>query len=162
MYRPDYEISILCDGSDHNKTDRLSALLREFAQEENLSVHITVRQKAYVSIRHRDGIYRCHRKALRYVTSDRHYCICHTTRGDTRLRVNFRDAAEQLLAQDPNAWLVVNRGILVAIDHIASAARDCLIMDDGTTQPISRKERTRIQSLIGSAEPPWQHPDSCQ
>lgn len=144
MHRPDYEIAILCDGSDHNQTDRLRTLLCEFASRENLSVHIKVRRNPYITLHTKDHTYRFRRDALRYLTSDGHYCICHTTRGEHRIRISFRDAAAQLTSADPDLYWTVSRGILLARSHIVDHTSCAFRMDDGASFPVRRADRTRL------------------
>lgn len=144
------EITIRWNGAD-NKIDRLSALLREFAQEENLSVHMTVRRPSRLTIRYNGKVFCCNAEALRYVTSDGHYCICHLTKGEARLRISFRELAGQLAAVSPTDYPVISRGILVHRSHVTGHSHDSLCMDDGTVLPISRRGRAEI--LHGLQEP---------
>lgn len=149
MHSSGYEITILCDGTDHKQTDRLSLLLRNFAQEENLSVHITVHPDPYLTLRTADHLYRLYAEDLCYLISDGHYCVCHMTSGAIRLRVSFHAAITQLLqyaAADANIspFLHINRGILVSRRHINGHTRDAFVMCDGTALTVRRADRTRL------------------
>lgn len=144
MYQSEYKVTIHCDGAASNQIDRLSILLQQFAQAENLSVHISVLQPQYVAIVCHGKRYQCHREALRYLTSDGHYCICHLTTGDVRLRISFADAAAQLATSAPDTYWTVARGVLLNHTHIIDHTRDAFVMDDGASFTVSRKDRARL------------------
>lgn len=142
----DCEISIRWDSPDHNKTDRLSRLLRLWAQEENLSVHITVTPRPLPEEPCDDPLMLLDTNAIRYVTSDGHHCLLHMAAGILRLRVPFHTLTARLLAPNPagSCYLFISRGVLVHQGHIAGHTRDSFLMDDGALLPIRRKDRTRL------------------
>lgn len=144
MVQSEYRLTIQCDGGSSNSIDRLSILLQQFAQEEHLSVRIAVQQSPYMTLRAADRVYRLRRDTLRYLTSDGHYCLCHLTTGERRIRIPFRDAAAQCTAASPDLYRIVSRGVLLSWHHIVDHTLDSFLMDDGTSFPVRRADRTRL------------------
>lgn len=144
MYQSEYKVTIHCDGAISNSIDRLSILLQQFAQEEHLSVHLSVQQDPWLILHAGGRVYRFRRGDLRYLTSSGHYCICHLTTGDVRLRISFADATAQLQAAAPDTFRIVSRGILLSWHHIIDHTIDSFVMDDGASLPVRRADRLRL------------------
>lgn len=138
------DITIRCDAAGHKKTDRLSELLCQWAQEENLSVRTTVQMMSDQTLQSGDRVMYLADRDLRYLTSDGHYCLLHCTAGTSRIRLSFREAVLQLAAADDSPYLVINRGILVNAAHIAGHTSTAFVLDDGTSLPIRRADRQRL------------------
>lgn len=153
MEQSEYEIVIHCDAISKNTIDRLSILLRQFTREEHLRARIRISPPACLTI-HSDGrLLRIPAADLQYMTSEGHYCIYHTTQGDLRSRISFRQAAANLRdTSPPNTWLLINRGILVARAHITGHTEHNILMDDGASLPVRRVDCGRILRTFD--EPP--------
>ena len=80
-------------------------------------------------------------KNILYVTSDRHWCILHLTTGTRRFRINFSELRKLLPEEE---FLCCNRGILLRLDQIRSAQKDCFLMSDAAAFPIRRNGRQEL------------------
>ena len=62
---------------------------------------------------------------------------------DRRFRMTFKSAAGQL--QDDPRFLIINRGILVNMQHIRNMTIPSCFMDDGTVFPVNRRKAALLQ-----------------
>lgn len=83
---------------------------------------------------------------IRYITSDSQYCIVHTDK-PYRSRISFKEL-EQKLSGD-NRFLILNRGILVNLDHVNSMENTTCIMQSGENLPMNTRKKAQLhQALI--------------
>lgn len=81
---------------------------------------------------------------IRYICSERNYMMFSISRGnDRRFRMTFKSAAGQL--QDDPRFLIINRGILVNMQHIRNMTIPSCFMDDGTVFPVNRRKAALLQ-----------------
>ena len=81
---------------------------------------------------------------IRYICSDRNYMMLSVSRGnDRRFRMTFKTAAGQL--QDDPRFLIINRGILVNMEHIRNMTNPSCFMDDGAVFPVNRRKAASLQ-----------------
>ena len=81
---------------------------------------------------------------IRYICSDRNYMMLSVSRGnDRRFRMTFKSAAGQL-QEDPR-FLIINRGILVNMEHIRNMTNPSCFMDDGAVFPVNRRKAASLQ-----------------
>ena len=81
---------------------------------------------------------------IRYICSDRNYMMLSVSRGnDRRFRMTFKSAAGQL-QEDPR-FLIINRGILVNMEHIRNMTNPSCFMDDGAVFPMNRRKAASLQ-----------------
>ena len=81
---------------------------------------------------------------IRYICSDRNYMMLSVSRGnDRRFRMTFKSAAGQL--QDDPRFLIINRGILVNMEHIRNMTNPSCFMDDGAVFPVNRRKAASLQ-----------------
>ena len=81
---------------------------------------------------------------IRYICSDRNYMMLAVSKGnDRRFRMTFKTAAGQL--QDDPRFLIINRGILVNMQHIRNMTNPSCYMDDGTVFPVNRRKAALLQ-----------------
>ncbi len=81
---------------------------------------------------------------IRYICSDRNYMMLSVSRGnDRRFRMTFKSAAGQL--QDDPRFLIINRGILVNMEHIRNMTNPSCFMDDGAVFPMNRRKAASLQ-----------------
>ena len=62
---------------------------------------------------------------------------------DRRFRMTFTSVAGQL--QDDPRFLIINRGILVNMQHIRNMTNPSCYMDDGTVFPVNRRKAALLQ-----------------
>ena len=81
---------------------------------------------------------------IRYICSDRNYMMLAASSGkDRRFRMTFTSVAGQL--QDDPRFLIINRGILVNMQHIRNMTNPSCYMDDGTVFPVNRRKAALLQ-----------------
>ncbi len=81
---------------------------------------------------------------IRYICSDRNYMMLSVSRGnDRRFRMTFKSAAGQM-QEDPR-FLIINRGILVNMEHIRNMTNPSCFMDDGAVFPVNRRKAASLQ-----------------
>ncbi len=81
---------------------------------------------------------------IRYICSDRNYMMLSVSRGnDRRFRMTFKSAAGQL-QEDPR-FLIINRGILVNMEHIRNMTNPSCFMDDVAVFPVNRRKAASLQ-----------------
>jgi DNA-binding LytR/AlgR family response regulator len=81
---------------------------------------------------------------IRYICSDRNYMMLAAPSGkDRRFRMTFTSVAGQL--QDDPRFLIINRGILVNMEHIRNMTNPSCFMDDGAVFPVNRRKAASLQ-----------------
>ena len=81
---------------------------------------------------------------IRYICSDRNYMMLAVSKGnDRRFRMTFTSVAGQL-QEDPR-FLIINRGILVNMEHIRNMTNPSCFMDDGAVFPVNRRKAASLQ-----------------
>lgn len=78
---------------------------------------------------------------IRYISSDSNYLLIHTDE-ILRCRMPFKKLVSML---DDSRFLVINRGILVNLDHVLSMNTGCCHMTDEMILPINTKRLKGIQ-----------------
>ena len=81
---------------------------------------------------------------IRYICSDRNYMMLAVSKGnDRRFRMTFTSVAGQL--QDDPRFLIINRGILVNMQHLRNMTNPSCFMDDGAVFPMNRRKAASLQ-----------------
>ena len=75
---------------------------------------------------------------IRYICSDRNYLRLAVSKGSNlRFRTTFKSAVGQL--QDDPRFLIINRGILINMQHVLKMTDPSCFMDDGAVFPLHRR-----------------------
>ena len=125
-------------------TDHLIALLHTYLTTESADILLEVQDMGKRSIPLPDGnggMLRIPYDQIRYVTSNGHRTAFVLIAGIRQFRITFSEISALLPSDE---FLDCSRGILLNMQHIASAQRDSFIMDDGASFPIRRNGRREI------------------
>ena len=78
---------------------------------------------------------------IRYIMSDSNYCTIMTT-SFYRARTTFQSILEKL--KDPR-FLLINRGIIINMDHVTGIDNQTIILDSSYSFPLNRRRATELQ-----------------
>lgn len=80
---------------------------------------------------------------LSHISMDGHYAVIRDIDARKwRVRMTFNDVHE--MTKDGDSLLLINRGIVVNMEHIQSIERNVCTMTDGTRLPVRVRDRNRI------------------